>query len=707
MGRKKGRRKAPFKLELKQDIVLSLMALVLWLMAGLVVVSFTGQGVVLQQVFLFFQTYFGFGMLLIPFLLILAGLMVSQVKWRVAKASVFIGGLVFFVATVGLFQAGRLGNSLFDNLAMLIHPIGAGFLFIVGLVAGIMIMSEIAIDELLNYVAIFWQKLPKGNPMASVATGLDNREMKIKESSFVTNEDLGEPPAPEIKIPSPKEDDSHKADSGSISTLPAAGVVTSAGNAQLWKQPPLSLLTSTHGQKANRGDLKHNAATIESVLESFGIKAKVAEVNCGPAVTQYALQISRGTKISKITSLQNDLALALAAPTGQIRIEAPIPGRSYVGVEIPNISPESVTLRQVLNSSVMKKQRSKLAVALGLNVAGEVIVADIAAMPHVLIAGSTGSGKSVCLNTFISSILFRAAPDEVKFIMVDPKRVELTGYNDIPHLLSPVIVEPDKVLAALKWAVQEMNQRYKIFAEVGARNIESYNQLSGFQSMPYIVIIIDELADIMLFAPREVEEAITKLAQMARATGMHLVLATQRPSVDVLTGLIKANVPSRIAFNVASMVDSRVILDSPGAEKLLGKGDMLYIPPSQSKPTRIQGTYVSDSEINNLIDYLKNMGIAPQYTEEVTTKFQPKTITGSGGKKLENVDDLFEQAVRIVVEYDRASASLLQRALSIGYARAARMMDQLEEAGVVSPSDGSSKPREVLVKNADEFLAAQ
>jgi S-DNA-T family DNA segregation ATPase FtsK/SpoIIIE len=273
--------------------------------------------------------------------------------------------------------------------------------------------------------------------------------------------------------------------------------------------------------------------------------------------------------------------------------------------------------------------------------------------------------------------------------------------------LTPVIVEPDKVVAALKWAITEMNGRYKLFAEVGVRNIQNYNELSGFQALPYIVIIIDELADIMLFSPGEVEEAVTKLAQMARATGVHLVLATQRPSVDVITGLIKANIPTRIAFNVTSMVDSRVILDTPGAEKLLGRGDMLYIPPNQSKPTRIQGTYVSDKEITSLIDYLKNLGMEPQYTEEVTTKFQPMVITSGGGAVLEDVDDMFEDAVRTVVQYQRASASLLQRALSIGYARAARVLDQLEQAGVVSASDGTSKPRNVLVKSADDFFSRQ
>jgi S-DNA-T family DNA segregation ATPase FtsK/SpoIIIE len=353
----------------------------------------------------------------------------------------------------------------------------------------------------------------------------------------------------------------------------------------------------------------------------------------------------------------------------------------------------------------MRKNESKTAVALGLDVSGEASISDITKMPHVLIAGSTGSGKSVCLNAFIASILFRASPEEVKFIMVDPKRVELTGYNGIPHLLTPVIVDPEKVISALKWAINEMEKRYKLFAEVGVRNIAGYNNLSGFQAMPYIIIVIDELADIMLFAPSEVEDTVTRLAQMARAVGIHLLLATQRPSVDVLTGLIKANIPCRIAFNVTSMIDSRVIIDSPGAEKLLGRGDMLYIPPDQAKPRRIQGAFVDDSEINGLIKYLQNTGKEPEYQEEVTSAYQAKGKSSfSGGGDLGEVDEQFENAIRVCVESGKASASLLQRRLSLGYARAARILDQLERAGIISASDGTSKPRDVLIKSAEDIL---
>ncbi len=479
-----------------------------------------------------------------------------------------------------------------------------------------------------------------------------------------------------------------------------------AGTETIWHYPPLSLLSENISGKADRGDVKENASIIERTLEAFGITAKIVEINYGPAVTQYALEVAIGTKLSKINALSNDLALALAAPTGQIRIEAPIPGRSLVGIELPNRSPEFVSLRKMLESDVMKNHKSKLAVALGLDVSGSPVIGDVSRMPHVLIAGSTGSGKSVCINAFISSILFRASPQEVKFIMVDPKRVELTGYNGIPHLLSPVIVEPDKVLSALKWALSEMDRRYKLFAEVGTRNLDGYNELSGFQALPYIVIFIDELADIMMYAQVEAEDAITRLAQMARATGIHLVLATQRPSVDVITGLIKANVPTRISFAVSSMIDSRVIIDQPGSEKLLGRGDMLFIPPDQAKPTRIQGAFVSDKEIRQLIEFLKKQGVQPQYTEEVTTmpvgrgKSKGSTFISPNG---EDRDQLFEDSVRLITQFNNASASFLQRKLSVGYARAARILDELQSAGIVGPADGS-KPRDILIRSAEEFL---
>ncbi len=480
-------------------------------------------------------------------------------------------------------------------------------------------------------------------------------------------------------------------------------VTNVAGEEKVWRYPPLGILSDASGGKADRGDIKNNAATIEQRLEAFGISAKVVEVNAGPAVTQYGIDVALGTKLSKITALEKDIALALAAPTGTIRIEAPIPGRSLVGIELPNHTPEFVTFRKMIDSNEMKAIKSKLAVSLGLDVSGKSIVADLARMPHVLIAGQTGSGKSVCINTFLSTLLFRASPAELKLILVDPKRVELTQYNNIPHLLSPVIVDPKKVISALKWLMQEMDRRYKIFQEIGVKNIEGYNEASGFQALPYIILFIDELADIMLFSPVEVEDAVTRIAQMSRATGIHMVLSTQRPSVDVITGLIKANIPCRIAFAVASQIDSRVILDSPGAEKLLGRGDMLYLPPDQAKPRRIQGAFISESDTASLVSFLKNQGISPQYTEEVLTQTgkgnSPQVIPGVEG----DVDELVPEAIKIICQFNRASASLLQRRLSVGYARAAKIIDQLEALGVVGHGEGA-KPRDVLIKTPEEFF---
>jgi S-DNA-T family DNA segregation ATPase FtsK/SpoIIIE len=471
----------------------------------------------------------------------------------------------------------------------------------------------------------------------------------------------------------------------------------------VWEYPPLSLLSDQKGGEADRGDVNENADIIEATLKSFGIQAEVKEVNYGPSVTQYALQVTRGTKLSRITSLSTDLAMALAAPTGQIRIEAPIAGRSLVGIEVPNRSPEYVTLRTILGSSKLKNHPSKLAVGLGIDVSGKPVIADIQFMPHLLIAGATGSGKSVCINTFLSSLLFRASPSELRLILVDPKRVELTQYNGIPHLLTPVIVEPKKVVSALKWAVSLMDKRYKQLSEVGVKDINGYNELAGLAAMPHLLIVVDEMADVMLFAPGEVEETITRIAQMARAVGIHLVLSTQRPSVDVITGLIKANIPARIAFNVSSMTDSRVILDSPGAEKLLGKGDMLFLPPDKAKPLRVQGTFVSPRETQALIDYLKSQSHQPQYEEEITTKFKAKA-DGAGLDAVEERDELFDDAVRVFNRRGKASASLLQRRLSIGYNRAARILDQLYEAGLIGPHEGS-KAREVKETELQAYLA--
>ena len=457
---------------------------------------------------------------------------------------------------------------------------------------------------------------------------------------------------------------------------------------------PLDLLTSSSEQPTS-GDIKANQEKIKATLKTFGIEVEMDEVNVGPTVTQFTLKPADGIKLSQIVALQNDLALALAAHP--LRMEAPIPGKSLVGIEVPNQSVAVVKLRDILESPQFKARRTSLTVALGKDVAGQSAAANLGVMPHCLIAGATGSGKSVCLNSFIVSLLYQNSPESLRFILVDPKRVELTIYNDIPHLLTPVIHEVDQTVNALRWAVGQMDYRYKLLAGARVRSLVDYNQKVLVGKLPYIVIIIDELADLMAVAARDVEAAIIRLAQMARAVGIHLILATQRPSVNVITGLIKANITTRLAFAVASQTDSRTILDSAGAEKLLGRGDMLYISADSSKPKRLQGCLVTDDEIEQVCRYLKDRA-EPEYDEGIIER--QKTSSGSGVYGVGSDDDpLLGEAEAVVTQADKASASLLQRRLRVGYARAARLLDLLEERGVIGPGDGA-KPRDVLTRRS-------
>lgn len=459
---------------------------------------------------------------------------------------------------------------------------------------------------------------------------------------------------------------------------------------------------------ADSGNIKVYAEVISQTLANFGIEVEMGEVNIGPTVTQYTLKPAEGIKLTRITALVNDLALTLAAHP--IRIEAPIPGKSLVGIEIPNKAVALVRMKEVLSSPTFEAAmaKSKLNIALGKDVSGGANIADLARMPHLLIAGATGSGKSVCINSILVSLLYQNSPRDLKMILIDPKRVEFTPYNGIPHLLTPVITEVDKTINALRWTVIEMEKRYRLFAEVGARNIDTYNRKikDPTLQMPYIVVAVDELADLMAHAAREVEGLIVRLAQMARATGIHLVLATQRPSVNVVTGLIKANIAPRIAFMVASQIDSRTIIDMAGAERLLGRGDMLYISGDGSKPKRIQSVIVSDKEIKEVTDFVKQQA-EPAYNEEVV---QPQrynlggSSNSSTGGDFGEDDPLYQEAYDLVVETGKASASYLQRRLRVGYARAARLLDLLEQHGVIGPGEGA-KPREVLVKGDDSYMA--
>lgn len=453
---------------------------------------------------------------------------------------------------------------------------------------------------------------------------------------------------------------------------------------------PLELLSGNKG-KPTSGDIERNKDIIVRTLNNFGIELELGPVSVGPTVTQYSFRPASGVKVSQIVSLQNDIALALAAHP--IRIEAPIPGKSLVGVEVPNVKAAQVGLRELLESDEFKQRKSRLTLTMGRDVSGKSFTADLGSMPHMLIAGATGSGKSVCINTVILSLLYQSGPDDLKLILVDPKRVEFTMYNEIPHLLTPVITDVQKTINALQWTVNEMDRRYEVLSHAKNRDIGSYNVAHPEATLPYIVFVIDELADLMATAPREVEAAIVRLAQMARAVGIHLVLATQRPSVDVITGLIKANITTRCAFSTVSVVDSRTILDTAGADKLLGKGDMLFMSTDSSKPRRIQGAYVSEQEVQHVVDYLKGKA-RPDYTTDVvdrqTSVAMPQAFNDGGDE-----DELLPAAKKIIVDSQKASASLLQRRLRVGYARAARLLDILEEQGFIGPADGA-KPREIL-----------
>ncbi|MBM7698275.1 DNA translocase FtsK [Kurthia huakuii] len=510
-------------------------------------------------------------------------------------------------------------------------------------------------------------------------------------SAYTQNLAREEEPSTVTKVPKVEEDSQVEEDN----LLPEVGIIEN--EAYVLPKMDLLALPPTKDQSAEFEVIEQNARTIEQTLDAFGVQANVTEVHLGPAVTEYEVLPERGVKVSKIVNLQDDMALALAAK--DIRIEAPIPGKSAVGIEVPNKEISMVSLRSVLEASPSNKADEKLVVGLGRDISGKAKLTKLNKMPHLLVAGSTGSGKSVCINSIIVSILMRAKPHEVKMMMIDPKMVELSVYNGVPHLLAPVVTDARKASEALKKVVSEMERRYDLFAHTGTRNIEGYNKhIDRFNEkndekhphLPFIVVIVDELADLMLVAAGDVEDSIMRLAQMARAAGIHLIIATQRPSVNVITGVIKANIPSRIAFAVSSQIDSRTILDTGGAERLLGRGDMLFLPSGESKPTRVQGAFVSDEEVQEIVEYVISQQKA-QYQDEMIP-----TDEDIAPEVAEDTDELYHDAVRLVVEQDNASVSFLQRKLKIGYARAARIMDQMEERGVVGPSE-KSKPRQILI----------
>lgn len=697
-------------------------------------------------VFLIYRRLFGLVAYLIPFNFLLLGFTILGFRWKVLQYRVQVGFWLLsfslcsifhvfysyekgFAAAIKGFGGGLVGYKLSQVLSNLISYYGAFFVFLFGVFLSLFFITNLSTEQVIQFFDDLAQKfknvklpkpsfkfvLPKIKKEKQDSLDQNSESFVIQEvqdsqfSGEFNNVDQEEKGSFEILSP-PSEPLSEVVEASQEGETKESGeLVSLVADSQsqrrnlpyankVWEYPPHDLLSQAPPVSYDINEVKKRQKIIEETLKSFGIKVEQAGYSVGPTVTQYAYSVPAGTRIAKISNLQVDLAMALESPTGSVRLEIPIPGRNAIGVEVPNAVKSLVYFREVLESEQMKSMKSKIAVGLGKDVSGAVRTYDIAKMPHLLVAGATGSGKSVFLHSIMFSILYRASPQEVKFILIDPKRVELLNYEGIPHLITPVITDMEKAPSAFRWAVNEMTRRYQLFEKARARNIEAYNEKSGFQALPYIIIMVDELADIMVVDPASVERSIVRLSQLSRATGIHMVLTVQRPSTDILTGLIKANIPCRVAFNVTSQVDSRVIIDQAGAEKLVGRGDMLFVPPDASKPIRIQGCWISDAEISKLVDWLKNTGFIPDYKEEVLqTPDEDKKPAALGSQEL---DEKYEEAKELVIATGKASTSFLQRKLSLGYARAAKIIDQLEQNGIISPHE-PGKERRVLVSNKD------
>jgi S-DNA-T family DNA segregation ATPase FtsK/SpoIIIE len=621
----------------------------------------------------------------------------------------FLGGLGLLhypngdprAAALGGGGGGHLGWLISRVLIEALGDVGALLVLLAIIVIGFIALFGVSIADALGSLSTLWQRLMDWYRFRSVGTGGVSpppRDESLPARLMAKVEERARPPMTRATTPP-------AAERGLL--FPRV-----VGGGKEWRLPSQEdILDASTEQELSQAEIRAKARIIEETLHHFGVPVKVVEVNPGPTVTQFGLEpgfVERKdrsgkhrrvkVKVNRISALANDLALALAA--SPIRIEAPVPGRSLVGIEVPNVSISLVSLRSVMESEAFRSMDSKLRIALGQDVAGQPVAADLALMPHLLIAGATGSGKSVSINSITACLLLNNTPDDLRLIMVDPKMVELTNFNGIPHLLVPVVVEIERVVVTLKWVTAEMDRRYRLFSKAGARSIEMYNEMrisKGEEKLPYIVVLIDELADLMMVAPEQAERSICRIAQLARATGIHLVIATQRPSVDVVTGLIKANFPARISFAVTSQVDSRVILDTGGAEKLLGRGDMLYMPSDSSKLLRMQGCFVSDTELQRLVDYWRGFRATAPLPPGAALVQQPLwEEMVAKEKEAAGQDDLLDQAIETVRAQERASISLLQRRLRIGYSRAARLIDTMEEMGIIGPQEGASRGRRVL-----------
>jgi S-DNA-T family DNA segregation ATPase FtsK/SpoIIIE len=594
-------------------------------------------------------------------------------------------------------HGGSVGGGVGGAMLTMLDKIPASILFFVFTVFAFLFAFGISPKVLLKpFERAEREQEPDG--LEALKTTAAQSGFKMNEGVPVERHDAAKAPAPRLNT--------LRNTAQKLTQQETHAALTAASDPD-WKFPSVGLLDNKQ-DKADAGNVEGNAKIIRETFQNFNIEVEMEGANIGPRVTQYTLKPPTGVKLTKITALENNLALDLAATS--IRMEAPIPGKRAVGIEVPNIKPAIVRLSSIVGSREWAESKNPLEFAIGKDIAGKAVLGDLAKMPHLLVAGQTGSGKSVMINDILTSLLYRNSPSELKLILVDPKTVELTPYNDIPHLLTPVITEPEKCISALKWAVAEMERRYRTLSEVKKRNIGEYNQLKNEESMPYIVIVIDELADLMMMAARDVEALIVRIAQKARAVGIHLILATQRPSVDVITGLIKANVPARIAFTTASQIDSRTIIDQMGAEKLLGMGDLLFLTSDMPKPKRVQAAFISDDETVKVTSFITEQR-APDYNMEVVS--QPVQIGkggvvadmgGGGGSDAD--DDMFRDAVHVVIENKKASTSLLQRRLRIGYGRAARLIEEMEEQGIIGQADGS-RPREVLVSSMDQVFGGE
>ena len=701
-GRKK---KFKLKLNIRPETTRSIIALVIFSVAVLSLVSFFAPSYSLNaKVQDLLRGTLGNVAIFAPFLFLLLGILfVNNTKIKFREPRLLVGGAMLTLALAGFLHlfvgqdqsyevakdgggGGLVGYKISMVLWNSISKPGAFVLLLLVIGMSLIILLDIPLNQILasvqgilkNIAEKFPKKKVRSKDDIDISSGIISSDTSYdapEVSTYTYKSDI----EPEIEIVPPPAEPMQMDQPRHQTTSLAPQTPEFSFADKIWQTPSLELLVDPPVEKPDTSDIEIRSKIIKDTLRSFGIDVDIEDVKVGSSVTQFSLRPKSVTKVSKIASLQENLALALASSTGSVRIEAPIPGKSLIGIEVPNNSRTILYFKSLLTSDAMKNSKSKISIVLGKDVGGRTYVYDIAKMPHLLIAGTTGSGKSVFIHNLMFSILYRASPQEVKFILMDPKRVELVHYKDIPHLITPVITNMEKAPSAFKWACAEMERRYALFEQAKARNIESYNEKSGFQALPYILIIVDELAEIMVQDPAGVEKSIIRLAQLARATGIHLILAVQRPSTEIITG---------------------VIIDQPGAEKLLGKGDMLFVPPDAQKPTRLQSPWITDSEISNLVTYLKSQDVGPEYKDEVLNMETEKSggnVKSAWGGDVD--DDVFDDAVELVVAMGKASASLLQRKLSIGYARAARLIDIMEEKGIIGPHEGGSKARDVLVGN--------